>query len=996
MPNGEIHDETPSPSDSDFNDSLDSGCGNETFTESDERSVCECLGNSIQRMADAQEYIATLLNERLNVPCNSIDDCAEKILAAIRSRIEGPLYDVSECQRLLISGMGGTLEYAVRCAHNIADQCDRECSVSDPDSEGRCCKTCGNEHCICEAGECVPAEPQENEPQADKLFIAYCNPSTNVAIALPVGEAPPIGYVQVAVSQSESAAMQLGQSACSQQQTPQHIGKLELPPMPTGFACDLPPLFGSSSKFSSSAALNSFFTDLLGQFGASIKSPTVNFFGVPQGLKTIATAGIKEFVEGVLEISSMFTLPIQRLIGCDSQRWSSAFSIVAVADILERWLGSSFGQVVQPFRYAVNLECPQTHLDGTQAVTTFLGNELSAEDLRTLWKMNGLCDTNLDDYVNAIRRKPEVLQLAIMRHRDIIDVNTYNQKMRELGFLDPVDGENIYEVTKQVPPISDIIRFMVRDADDETLVSRFGLDTEFTNKYRSQLKRWSADQGIPELYAQYAWRSHWQIPSPGQLFEFYHRLRYNPKFGGQAKMLDDIKAALIQQDILPYWHDYYLAVSFRPMRLRDLRRSFEVGSLSDQELLDGYIQLGYSDETAKLIAAYNTRLRDNALINSAPVKQWTRFLRDRNSTVAALRADGFPDAAIDRAIERATPKIATSDQAKAFIKGLLNRQQFSQMLINQGVAPADVTTLVETLSVRRVKHDAVGKYATGRIGRGEATQTMIADGMHPAIVSAIIATVDDNVLESLVVSCQRAIKRRFVMGEIDQQQAINELVARGTVADRAALLVEWWGCELKSGRREVSAAKLCDWLARGVINPIQYIARLVQIGYARLDAELMLADCLTAANEKRLREAAKAAKDQAANAERLARRADMSAAKVERERAKMKALSERKAKLKLSREKAMYSIIDKLNGKLSGSLPDIAHFVSNQVDRLDRQFALSQDQALQVLTVAANEFGGKTQAEFIDVANAIAETTVTADLSDKPKEIFIPDSNGSV
>jgi hypothetical protein len=233
------------------------------------------------------------------------------------------------------------------------------------------------------------------------------------------------------------------------------------------------------------------------------------------------------------------------------------------------------------------------------------------------------------------------------------------------------------------------------------------------------------------------------------------------------------------------------------------------------------------------------------------------------------------------------------------------------------------------------------------------------------------------------------------MGEINRATANNDLVDKGITRQRAAHLTDWWNCELKSGRKEVSANKLCQWLAQGSITSVQFLNRLIAIGYDQNDAQLMMADCLTAANEKRLKDAAKLAKDEAKAAEQLIRRANQANAKREREAAKLKRMRETQSRAKLSREKAFYSIIDKLTNKVSEPLATVAHFVDNERSRLTREFGITIDQALQVLTLAVSEHTRETLAGFSAIADAIADATVDAELSGAPKQAFIPSTNGT-
>jgi len=505
------------PDDGEFNpdeisDGLDAGCPGTSQEQPDVEGTCGCLADSIRRIATAQETIAAILNAKLNSACDSIDDCFETIYDKLKQRIEGPIYAASECQRMVANGQAGTIEYAVRCAHNVADSCDATCSLGDSDSEGKCCKTCGQERCVCQAGECVPAPPPETPPEQTPQYVGYCEQQTGIVLVLPVGSQPPPGYSQVSVGKTESEARAIAESACGFKPLPKP--KFDLPRSTSagGIPCDIKQyrngdIYNALSVHIENANLEASLDETL------IALSDVGIAGLTTGdLGKIVQSIVQGVSRGPLLAVDGIALPFSNMIGCGDSKWRGLFKALGSVAAMEKYSGVSLDPWTLPYKYAMNALCPQRHLTPDQAMQAFLAGTIGPETLTTIWRMHGGCDEFLAEYTSSLRRKPDPIQLAIMRHRNYIDDATYLQKMRELGFLDPSDATNLYGITTQVPVLSDIIRFMVRDADDAALVAQFGLDSQFNQKFGKQLKQWANDQGLDELYARYAWRSHWAIP----------------------------------------------------------------------------------------------------------------------------------------------------------------------------------------------------------------------------------------------------------------------------------------------------------------------------------------------------------------------------------------------------------------------------------------------------------------------------------------------------
>jgi hypothetical protein len=959
-------------------------------------AICDCLSCNIERIAKATEAIAAALAEKAEDACKDIDKCIDKIIKGIEDKYGRALASQEQCKAMIQQGLGGTVEYALKCAGQAREKCTAGCSPGEGAEEGTCCTSCGQEKCVCKDFECVPVEEEPSEK-----WIGWCNRETGVWAVTKQGQpAPGPGFVQVALADSEQSAAAQASANC---QTGQEQPPLIIPPPPTiqpvyGNLPDCNPLdYVNGTAYqrqnAQAVSLN------LAQGVARLAQAAGNL-----GLDGINVQNVGEVIVGVIQtylgFDSVVTADVVPLLaaglGCPDAQFQNSIKAMCAVSHAAKYIGFDPTPWLAPYAYAANAACRSHNLTPDQADAAYLANQISPETLDSLYAMHGVCNNALNWSIAAKRSKPIPNELMRMRRRKMIDPEGYQSGMRQLGFLEPQVSEQLFKLSEQVPTLAEIIRMMVRDTDDQSIVDRFGLDTEFDAKYGRQLREWSEFQGISEQHARYDWRAHWSIPSPTQLFEFYRRLRYKPEFGGKAQMEKDIKAALIQQDILPFWHDYYLAVQFRPMRLVDIRRSYQIGSLSNDELTPAYLDLGFSDADAERMAKFTRRLRDRSVISERPVKLWLRLSLTKAQAIAELSAQGIPQNVIDYALGQAEPDFIKSPPAKAYIAGYINADTLRQQLSAFGVSNDTIDYIVRTAGLRARHHPALDQYEAGLIDRDGAGFMMVEDGFNGNVADRMLKRIDSDIRVQFLKRCQQGIKQRYLMGEITQDEAQSELVARGTTNQRAGQMVDWWGCELKSGEKRASASQLCDWLARGAISSTEYLDRLKRIGYSEVDAALMLEDCTIRMNAAAQAKAKSEAKAQAQEQQRASRILEQQARQTARYLAQQKANAQKAAALKLRREKTLLSAAEKLYPKLGLDLGDSAALLRSERIRLQENFALSIDQALQALVTASNEFDGNSPATFPEFTNAIAETLIAANLSAVPAEIYIPPStNGS-
>lgn len=954
--------------------------------------ICNCLDCSLGAINSSLLLINQTLYDKLGSPCDKIDGCMDKIIEKLKDKLKGPAWSCEQCKDAINQGLAGTLEFAVRCAGACIDTCNTACSMGDKSTEGKCCKTCGAEKCKCVNGECKPVKEEEEQKGE---WYAWCNRETGLVLATKKGEGgPPAGYETVGMAETELAAIALATANCSKTETPIFIPKQELPP-PTAITSGWCNLAG----YSNGAIHNDILAKALGSRSleagkiANDRAREVGIFGFSAGSVEDTLLSYLQWSTGAAwTVDQQMAPHVAGLLGCNDNGTVEALRVMSAIGVLQKNTGLNVDEFMQPFKYSVNYHCPRIWLGPDQAMAAYLSNAIEADKLSTIWQMHGYCPDNVQWNLHASKSKPIPLQLAAMRHREWISASEYHNGMRELGYLESETRENLFKLTTQIPTITDIIRFMVRDADDETAngpVHKFNLDAEFDAKYGKQLKKWATDQGIDENFARYAWRSHWSIPSPTQLFQFVRRLRHDPRF---PNLLDDVKTALIQQDILPYWHEHYLSVVYNPLTRVDVRRAFNIGSIDETQVFKSYVDAGYSDDNATILTQFTVKLRDQAASSHKAVKLWLDFAIDRPSAQARMESSNIPPNVAAQALDDASIKFQSSPYASAYSRGDMSAELFGQKLSEHGVRLDIISTIIDLLSTKKSGHPILLDYQAGVTEREQAKIVMQRDRIPDATINGLLDQVDASVNRSFVVACQKGIKTRYLLGEIDKAQAINELEQRGTVSERARKMVDWWGCELKSGRKQVSASKLCDWLAQGVIDAADYKSRLVAIGYSNDDAGRLLADCLSGISAKRTKLAEQEAKDEAQASYRRNRALAQAAAAESRAINRMNSMREKAAKLKTQRERSLLAAAGKMAKKCNCDLFDALQAVKSHYKDLQDNYHLSIDESLKVITIASDNFAGGGPQEYAEIIKTLADGVVAANVSGDTVYLSIPPS----
>jgi len=507
--------------------------------------------------------------------------------------------------------------------------------------------------------------------------------------------------------------------------------------------------------------------------------------------------------------------------GCFDPGYIVSLTQSCIVGFLEKYLSGAIAEVDVSNEYFRHHDCPQLTLDAAQATAAYLADTINQPTFETLVQANNQCLGPWQAYAKAQRSRPNPEQLAALRLRGWIDEGDYDKAMRGLGYTDQTDVDNLFQLTTQIPFVSDLLRMMVRDVADPAIVTQFGLDDQFPQKWQGQLEKWGNEQGIETLYAQYAWRAHWSIPSPTQLYEMLRRLRSTPPPPGFADWETPVKQALIQQDILPFWIDPLLALSYKPLTATDLVRSYTIGAIDENHVTEGYKQLGYNDDDAAGLTAYRRLERVDQARTLPLVKLYENDGITRTALADWLGQRHFPPAdaalvvaAADVRKQAKTRTVCIASLKKRYMKGEYDLATLIVQLTVLGLEAPEAQNIAARMQCEfaaRDPHLALrflnSLYMKAIIGKAEYVRRAGNLGILPDLAGLVLNQMDADLGDQAAARQARAMRKQQQAAMAQQRAAARVAKAAAAAAKQAAAAAAKAQAAIDAANKAAAAAR---------------------------------------------------------------------------------------------------------------------------------------------------------------------------------------------
>ncbi len=254
---------------------------------------------------------------------------------------------------------------------------------------------------------------------------------------------------------------------------------------------------------------------------------------------------------------------------------------IMFANVLQ--LSSAVGEpFVQAVRYDTWSNNPFRIPEIQDTIAGLIRGIIEPAEVDVIFKAHGFSQGWSEFYRGLARIFLPLGEMMVMQRRELYEGKDFDADLAKQGFTEADQAR-------------------VREVFTPAIRTKFRQDEDFPEEFAKRVKL----QGVSDETARDYWAAHWALPGVAQGFEMFHRKIIN---------LDELKSLMRALDIMPFWVDKLIAMSFRPIGRVDIRRIHKMGFITDEELPARYEAYGNSPENAQLMAnwtiAYNSPADD--------------------------------------------------------------------------------------------------------------------------------------------------------------------------------------------------------------------------------------------------------------------------------------------------------------------------------------------------------------------------------------------------
>lgn len=464
-------------------------------------------------------------------------------------------------------------------------------------------------------------------------------------------------------------------------------------------------------------------------------------------------------------------------------------------NFFNKWAGVEIPQWGEELRQRFGVAEQYKIPDGPTATALWLNDSISEAQWRCFQQLDGQVIEWQDRIRKNMRTQLDPHQLTESYRRGLTTRDDWVRGMRGLGVINDADRDRMLTLQYSQPGLGDVISFMVRDVGDAALVAKFDMDFDFQNKWNGELKTMGEQLGVTDKLAQYFWRAHWHLPSPTQLYNMLHRNRPGRVAPGEEVTSDDVRTALQQDDVLPWWVPRLMATSYLALDKAGAKAGYKAGVLTADDLLEVYQDQGYNLRDATLIrdtVVAQIRKGKKADVGGLTRNAWQKAYADRVIDDATLKQELYDLSADDDLVtlqfNAAVKMRALQDRRRLiaavkrrFTKGLISNQQAVMMLNAGGVTGEQQAALMSDW-------EQVIKITGKELSSGQlckmAGQNLVSQSAHrDGLVSLGYSATQANLIAS---SCERDITDKAVkaaQAAAAKQAADSEKARKKAISD---------------------------------------------------------------------------------------------------------------------------------------------------------------------------------------------------------------------
>lgn len=467
---------------------------------------------------------------------------------------------------------------------------------------------------------------------------------------------------------------------------------------------------------------------------------------------------------------------------------------------------------LEAFGYLVNQDNPVKLLGLGEYINAYFKNQIQYGFLRDKAAKNGISEAELRILLNQAKEEPPRDIMISAHRRNFITDEQWTNYLDDQRITREYH-ETYDKVLHEIPGPSDLTRIADKRVWGLNTLPKYGQYAELPDEYIKQMSYW----GFDEQYTKWLWAAHWQLPSPNQIFEMAHRGLLEP---------GDKETYLGLTDWLPYFRDKLFDITFNVLTRVDVRRLYKQGLLSDSELHQQHLKMGYTEDDARKLDAYTkqTQLPEDETDYTALEK------RVKNAV-----EKGYSTGRIDR--NEAISMLDYLGQSPQLSEQELNILDFEASINN--IEPTQKSLQAGTVSVVRTA------YKKGNLSRQDAEAYLMASGYGQKEADQELYFLDLDNTVRLKSMAQDTAQKLFAAYEIDDVEFHNRLNALGFSAREVELGYQEALLMRDNRTKKLTPTQLQKLFKIGVITIDEYANELKGLGYTDQSVYWLVSQDLT-------------------------------------------------------------------------------------------------------------------------------------------------------
>ncbi len=389
-----------------------------------------------------------------------------------------------------------------------------------------------------------------------------------------------------------------------------------------------------------------------------------------------------------------------------------------------------------------------------------------------------------------------------------------NRHLKALGYEDR-EIDLLLNITLVIPGVQDLIRMAVREAFSPDVIAKFQYGEAFPEDVLEHTRK----IGLLDEWVRRYWYAHWELPSPQMGYEMLHRLRQ-----GRTETVfteDDLDLLLRTADFAPYFRPRMKAISYNPITRVDIRRIYKLGLFDAEEVKQRYMDIGYTDADAQVLADFTVKLEDDNGNN---------------------KLDKYKE-------------LSLSTLKSLYLKAAINEDEYKKRIANLGYDETEAKYIIDLSKldstddlaidwhkkfVTDMITDLSAALANRMITAEQAKTTLIALGISDVNAQYIIDKQEYDASLSDLNDNLKYIKDAYTSGAMDRNTMVGELGRLGITGIQQNKLIEDLELALKYRNRRLTEAEYRKaWLA-DIITVEEYIYNLTGLGYTDYDINILV------------------------------------------------------------------------------------------------------------------------------------------------------------